>query len=126
MGVAGNTLGRRFEDAVYYARQQRRAHIEFTATFTSDQISQWTEMIQDWNNDASQPDPFQEPDQGSYLFCLRRPPRHADLAPVITTAQVRRELAQEEENELALGITPLHEVSLSQFLLNGLELEDAQ
>ncbi len=82
MGVAGNTLGRRFEDAVYYARQQRRAHIEFTATFTSDQISQWTEMIQDWNNDASQPDPFQEPDQGSYLFCLRRPPRHADLAPV--------------------------------------------
>jgi len=65
-------------------------------------------MIQDWNNDASQPDPFQEPDQ------------------VITTAQVRRELAQEEENELALGITPLHEVSLSQFLLNGLELEDAQ
>ncbi len=45
---------------------------------------------------------------------------------VITTAQVRRELAQEEERDLALGLMPLHEVSLSQFLVNGLELEEAQ
>ena len=45
---------------------------------------------------------------------------------VITLAQVRHELAQEEENQLSLGETPLHQVSLSQFLLNGLELEDQQ
>ncbi len=41
----------------------------------------------------------------------------------ITTAQVHCELAQEEERDLALGLMPLHEVSLSQFLVNGLELE---
>lgn len=44
----------------------------------------------------------------------------------ITVNQVRRDLALEEERELALGAMPLHEVSLSQFLVNGLELEEAQ
>ena len=53
-------------------------------------------------------------------------PTSSKVCLVITLAQVRHELAQEEENELALGETPLHQVSLSQFLLNGLELEDIQ
>lgn len=44
----------------------------------------------------------------------------------MTLAQVRRELAQDEEKEQALGTMPLHEVSLSKFLVNGLELEEAQ
>lgn len=45
---------------------------------------------------------------------------------VVTIAKVRQELAQDEEKELSLGTMPLHEVSLSQFLVNGLELEEAQ
>ncbi len=45
---------------------------------------------------------------------------------VITFAQVRRELAQDEDRELDLGILSLHEVSLSQFLVNGMELEEVQ
>ncbi len=45
---------------------------------------------------------------------------------VITLAQVRHEISQEEQREFALGMMPLHEVSLSQLLVNGLELEDAQ
>ncbi len=60
----GDTLGRRFEDAVYYARQQRGAHTEFTSTFSNNQISQWSSMVEAWYNDTSEPDPFQEPEQG--------------------------------------------------------------
>ncbi len=50
----------------------------------------------------------------------------SDASSDVTVATVRRELIQMEEQELALGAMPLHEVSLSQFLVNGLELEEAQ
>ncbi|KLO10990.1 hypothetical protein SCHPADRAFT_831771 [Schizopora paradoxa] len=104
----GNALGRRFEDAVYYAREQRLSHTQFTATFKNSQVARWNSMVQDWYADADAFDPFQEPEN------------------VVSVSQVRQELAKEEENELSLGVMPLHEVSLSQFLVNGLELEEAQ
>ncbi len=61
----GDTLGRRLEDAVYYARVQRRDHTEFTATFSDNKIAQWRSMIQAWYDDPSKPDPFEEPEQGT-------------------------------------------------------------
>lgn len=62
--TTGNTLGRRLEDAVFYARQQRQAHIEFSSTFSAEQITRWAQMLQDWNADPTGPDPYQEPEQG--------------------------------------------------------------
>ncbi len=124
----GDTLGRRFEDAVYYLRVQRREHSDFTSTFSDNQIAEWSTMIQAWYDDPSEPDPFEELNQGTrstterelslklVLFCNL----------VATIADVRHELAQDEDRELDLGIMPLHEVSLSQFLVNGMELEEAQ
>lgn len=44
----------------------------------------------------------------------------------LTVAQVRRELSAEDERELATGMVPLHEISASQFLVAGLEIEEAQ
>lgn len=44
----------------------------------------------------------------------------------MTLTQVRAELNQDEERQLSLGVMPVHEISSSQFLLNGIELEEAQ
>ncbi len=77
IGIAGDTLGRQFEDAVYYARQQRQAHNEFTLTFRGDQITQWTQMVQDWYENPTNPDPFQEPEQSS-LFVVNGKVRITD------------------------------------------------
>ncbi len=62
--MSGSTLGRRFEDAIFFARQQRQAHVEFSLTFREEQISRWTRMLQAWNEDPSLADPFQEQEQG--------------------------------------------------------------
>lgn len=44
----------------------------------------------------------------------------------ITVTQIRHELNLEEELELAQGIMPLHETTISFFLVTGLELEESQ
>ena len=118
-------MGRRFDDAVYYSREQRDAHTEFSATFTAEQISRWSKMLEEWNKDPNKADPFQEP-EGSESCDFLHVVLMTSSSSAVTAAEVRRDLAQEEERELALGVMPLHEVSLSQFLVNGMELEDAQ
>ncbi len=62
--MSGSTLGRRFEDAILLARQQRQAHVEFSLTFGEEQISRWTRLLQACNEDPSLADPFQEQEQG--------------------------------------------------------------
>ena len=44
----------------------------------------------------------------------------------ITMADIRRHLAAEEAAAVLAGETQLHEISASQFLLTGIELEDQQ
>jgi len=44
----------------------------------------------------------------------------------LSEAEVRKELAKEEEGRLGNGGIALHEVSASAFIALGLELEDAQ
>ncbi|KLO03894.1 hypothetical protein SCHPADRAFT_990181, partial [Schizopora paradoxa] len=63
---SGNALGRRFEDAVYYAREQRLSHTQFTATFKESQVARWSSMVQDWYADPDAFDPFQEPETGMF------------------------------------------------------------
>jgi hypothetical protein len=45
---------------------------------------------------------------------------------VMTMAQVRRELAEEELEKAKQGPAPLHDVSPNMFLQVGLELEEQQ
>lgn len=44
----------------------------------------------------------------------------------VSTKKVRRELNDMEKEELELGVMVLHEVSMTQCLVAGLELEEAQ
>lgn len=46
--------------------------------------------------------------------------------PDVTLISVRRDLLAEEKEELASGVMPVHDVSATQFLVTGLELEEQQ
>lgn len=46
--------------------------------------------------------------------------------PEVTMADVRREMNAEETADLAQGTVPVHSVSASKFIVNGLQLEDQQ
>ncbi len=124
--LLGDKLGQHFREAVHYARSQRHSHVEFSATFSEEQLEEWRTSIADWYADSSNPDPFQEPVPGTLFVGVLFRTNIEEICIVfvseITLNQVRRELTQEEEREFALGATPLHDVSLSRFLITGLEL----
>ncbi len=105
------TLFRRLDEAVLQARIQRRTHTQFSATFSSELVEKWTEMVDNWcadpfNEDIT--DPFREPE------------------PDVTQQDVRRQLITEEAAELRGGVVPEHSASASKYLVVGLQLEDQQ
>jgi hypothetical protein len=40
----------------------------FTAKFAPDVIEKWTRMVELWDEDHSQPNPYEEPENGMLLF----------------------------------------------------------
>lgn len=74
----GSSILRRLYESVAEARVHRAHHVEFTKTFSNENIEKWTEMIRVWNEDPKKtPNPYEEPVLGSFssifimhLICL--------------------------------------------------------
>ncbi|KLO14505.1 hypothetical protein SCHPADRAFT_826309, partial [Schizopora paradoxa] len=104
-------ISRRLHEAARQAKAQRLIHEQMSASFPPSVVAEWASMVDAWAanpSDESLPNPFDEPE------------------PNVTVADVRRELNNEEEAELARGVVPDHAVSSSKFILTGLQLEDQQ
>ena len=124
----GSAFTKRFDDAVFYSRKQRQDFEEFSSTFNDQQVQEWQATVDAWKSDpVDNTDPFQEPVSGPFVsrsvqnYFLS----HSALID-ISLMKVRQDLNREEERQLSLGSAPLHEVSATQFLVTGLELEEAQ
>ncbi|KLO05066.1 hypothetical protein SCHPADRAFT_794115, partial [Schizopora paradoxa] len=105
----GETLLRRFEEALCESVRHRRAHTRFSESFSGPVIKVWTDMVDAWDRDPDNaPNPYDEPETEESMI------------------EVRRQLNSEEAEELSRGVMPLHATSASQFLVVGLELEDQQ
>ncbi|KAJ7434219.1 hypothetical protein B0H11DRAFT_2258641 [Mycena galericulata] len=86
---------------------ERNRHVDALATFTANQeehIPEWTAMVEAFDADNTQPNPYELPKTGR------------------SEQDVRLELAEED----ALEKTPIHEVTPSAFVLAGLDLEEQQ
>ena len=107
----GVTLGRRLHEAARQAQAQRSVHEQMSSSFPPSVVAEWAAMVDAWAAnpfDESLTNPFEEPE------------------PNVTVADVRRELNEAEEADLARGVVPEHAVSASKFILTGLQLEDQQ
>ncbi|KAJ7494547.1 hypothetical protein B0H11DRAFT_2155926 [Mycena galericulata] len=99
----GILLRKRLLNAV----SERNFQEDSLATFTENQaehIPEWKAMVDAWDADHSKPNPYEHPKTG------------------VTEHDVRLELALEE----ALDGAPIHDVTPSQFVLAGLDLEEQQ
>ncbi|GJF00552.1 CxC2 domain-containing protein [Phanerochaete sordida] len=103
-------LCRKFMHAVQQAKEQEEEFEAFSRSFSPATIEAWEKMVTDWERDhTNHEDPYVAPQDA------------------ITEAQVKRTLAQEEEERVRTGKkTALHDVSPSSFLTIGLELEEQQ
>ncbi|KDQ54200.1 hypothetical protein JAAARDRAFT_60933 [Jaapia argillacea MUCL 33604] len=93
---------------IFLVRKQRNNFEEFSATFSPETVVQWEKMVDMWNEDRSRLNPYQEPPSTA------------------TLNDVRLELAREEAADAARGNLSTHNVSMSSFIVTGLELEEQQ
>ncbi|KDR67155.1 hypothetical protein GALMADRAFT_80104 [Galerina marginata CBS 339.88] len=107
----GKTLMRRYQKALPERNKQVEAHNGFTSSLNPDDVAEWTKMCEDWDRDE-----FPRSVENPYYV------EGAD----ITQEKARKALEEEEQRWLDKGGTALHEISPSLFLIQGLDIEDAQ
>ncbi|KAG6835804.1 hypothetical protein H0H93_014501 [Arthromyces matolae] len=108
----GKTLSKKFREAVKLRNNQVEAHEGFSATISKERLEEWEAMCLAW-------------DRERYPKNKSRNPFHVENSS-ISEAQVKKELAEEEDARLRAGEVARHATSASTFLVLGLELEEEQ
>ncbi|KAG6848447.1 hypothetical protein H0H93_016880 [Arthromyces matolae] len=108
----GRTLMRKYKGAIRLRNVQKEAHRGFTASIDATKVAEWESMCSKWETDRTYP--------------RKTPSPFVSDVVVISEAEVRKELAEEEKARIIGGGVALHETSASGFLVLGLELEEIQ
>ncbi|KAJ2913229.1 hypothetical protein MD484_g7185, partial [Candolleomyces efflorescens] len=102
------TLAARAKDAILWRQEQVEAFLSFARTLPADLCRSWTTRVRQWEKGDSTKNPFEYENEE------------------VTISAVRYELAREEEDNIKAGrVSVVHkEVTTSEFILQGLNLED--
>lgn len=116
-------------------REKHREIFEkLTSTFASATIEKWEQMLCNWYaaqsnpnraNTVAVPNPFEEPASGKFMSLFSYLSL-TFLFAATTLQDVRLELMKEEAAAAAEGAVSPHKMSLTSFLVLGLDLEDQQ
>ncbi|KAA1478738.1 hypothetical protein DENSPDRAFT_788380, partial [Dentipellis sp. KUC8613] len=104
----GKQLARSMADAVYMREEQSLHFQDLKSTFPEDVVERWDNMIEAWDSDQSQPNPYEEPEKET------------------TLADVRLEIVEEEARQVTQGNVSLHEMTAGTFLSIGMDLQEQQ
>jgi hypothetical protein len=105
--------------------KHRSAFTQFNATFPPAVVDKWEKMVAEWDADKSKKNPYEEPLVGELHICCYG--YHLSIIYVGTTmAEVRLELANEEDADAARGNESLHDISAGKWLSIGLDIEEQQ
>lgn len=89
------------------AAKQADVYKRLNATFSAEELASMNTMVAVWRKDK-----------------LKAPDPYSDPTPAHSIADVRRELAKEEERSLSGRQRLVHEMSASAVIYRGLELEE--
>ena len=124
----GKASARKYKVAVAERNIQTEGHRGFTASLEEATVAKWETTCIDWEQDElpkTKPNPYHI--EGTCRYSNVRYLHLTDILLVATTeAQVRKELAAEEEHHLRDGGISLNDTTPSGFLTSGLDLEDTQ
>jgi hypothetical protein len=97
---------------------------KFDSMFPESLRNEWVLMIRTWERNHSKPNPFTHVEKGTWGYAFRSFMFvHVRLASKV--AELRKKLAEEDKEEIRRG-TALHQVPVSVFIRNGLEIEEQQ
>ncbi|KAK7021989.1 hypothetical protein VNI00_017091 [Paramarasmius palmivorus] len=105
---AGVLLRKRRRKAEEEQRKQQKELADFTEGIDESVIEEWLKAVDEWEQGRSSKNPYSTPPSGK------------------TEQDVRLEYAEQEAQDMKLGIPPLHEVTPSAFLKLGLDIEESQ
>lgn len=97
---------------------------KFNTMFPAHLREEWLSMIRNWEFDNSKPNPYTHTEKGILIFPLRCY-IYAHVYLASNLAEVRRKLAEADEEDVRQGTTP-HQVPGSVFIRTGLEIEEQQ
>ncbi|KAJ7590359.1 hypothetical protein C8J56DRAFT_783650, partial [Mycena floridula] len=103
----GKLLARRRVEAAAECAVQEEAYGDFSNNQLT-QLSEWRAKVEAWEEDSSKPNPYKQ------------------MGSMITLQEVRLRLAQQESVLASAGMLAVHDISPSEFLVMGLDLEEAQ
>ncbi|KAF9054301.1 hypothetical protein BJ165DRAFT_1522843 [Panaeolus papilionaceus] len=101
-------FSRKLKEAVTLSQLHTENFEKFSAMFNEEAVAQWEEMTFAWEQDRTKPNPYKEKDS------------------TLTLQDVCLQLATEDEIAARSGEVAPHKISMSSFLLTGLEIEDQQ
>ncbi|KAG2126046.1 hypothetical protein DEU56DRAFT_916197 [Suillus clintonianus] len=104
----GLSLRKRLLIAVKERDRQQAAFQEFNLTVSTSYENQWTAMVESWEADKTQPNPFTNKERG------------------VSEADVCAHFAEQDKAAATAGRFHHHNMSLSVFIAWGLSLEDSQ
>ncbi|KAJ7584013.1 hypothetical protein C8J56DRAFT_1005179 [Mycena floridula] len=102
----GKLLARRRVEAAAERVVQEEAYGNFSNNQLA-QLSEWRAKVEAWEEDSSKPNPYKQ------------------MGSMITLQEVRLRLAQQESVLASAGMLVVHDISPSEFLVMGLDLEEA-
>ncbi|PPQ81774.1 hypothetical protein CVT26_010082 [Gymnopilus dilepis] len=124
----GSTLLRKYKAAVGERNIQTEGHRGLTDALDPVLVKTWEKMCVDWEEDGPYPkakkNPYHVEDdrKNNHFFVFQ----WLSLCADISEAQVRKQLAAEEESRLKSGGVSLNNISASSFIALGLEIEEFQ
>ncbi|KAK0453026.1 uncharacterized protein EV420DRAFT_1621640 [Desarmillaria tabescens] len=124
--IMAQTICERFKDAFSARAQHVAEFISYEDALHREHstvIDEWRKMVLLWESDRSHPNPF-APTLRHTSLNLRVANCIYKSSTAVTENAVRLELAQEEKKEASIEIC--HDVSPSEFIAQGLQLEEAQ
>ncbi|KAJ2914795.1 hypothetical protein MD484_g5622, partial [Candolleomyces efflorescens] len=102
-------LPKKLGEAAEMRQQHKEAFASLSATFSSEILLKWTDMVTNWEKDPNKhPNPYE------------------DVKIETTIQDVRLQMAKEEAEDAAHGVISPHQISLSTCLMTGLDLEEQQ
>ncbi|KAH8109623.1 hypothetical protein DFH11DRAFT_1469634, partial [Phellopilus nigrolimitatus] len=99
---------RKLHDALHWREEHREHFKNLSQTIPQHTRDEWERMVERWNADRSQPDPYAEP------------------VIEMTLNDVRLEFANEDAEEAERGNAPVHAVTERSFLYAGIDIEERQ
>ena len=68
--VTGRALLTQLQKAVVMHKKHSEAFEKFSTTFPPDIVAKWDKMVDEWDNDKSKPNPYEEPIAGKRILLL--------------------------------------------------------